>query len=167
MKVFSFLTIACLTASQSHADIQLEFFEGAPKDTFVLTNEGSCLINNALVKIDLSGAKAGLIFDVTAKGSGVEVFQPFKITSGSELFSTLPAISDGDQSISLDLKSFGPDETVTFTIDVDDTGGEREITVSESEFEGVSVSAIINDELFSTTLQDGSEVRLSMAGCMT
>ncbi|AML53010.1 hypothetical protein [Falsihalocynthiibacter arcticus] len=167
MKLFCVLTLACLTDSQSYADIHLEFLEGAPKDKFVLTNEGSCQVKNAVIKIDLSGAAAGLIFDVTAAGAGVEVFQPLEITSGAEHFSTIPKVSDGDQSITLQLQNFGPNKVVAFTIDVDDTTGAREITVSDSEFDGVSVSATMGEQLFSATLQDRSEVRLDMAGCMT
>jgi hypothetical protein len=167
MKFLSALTITCLTALPSYADLQVEFLEGAPKDTFVLTNEGACQLKNTVVKIDLSGATAGLIFDVTGAGSGVEVFQPFEITAGAEHVSALPKVSDGDKSITLQLEDFGPNKVVAFTIDVDDTAGAREITVSDSEFQGVAVTATMNNQLFSASLQDNAVVRLDMAGCMT
>lgn len=166
MKLFSIATIACLAASQSHADIHLDFLEGAPKDRFILTNQGACQIESALVKLDLSTSKAGLVFDVTANGSGVEVYQPFEITVGSEHILSVPEVADGDQSVILQIQDFGPGKVVAFTFDVDDTTGGREITVSDSEFMGVSVSATIGSTLVSTVFNERSNVRLDIADCM-
>lgn len=166
MKLFSIATIVCLAASQSHADIHFDFLEGAPKDRFILTNQGACQIESALVKLDLSTSKAGLVFDVTAIGSGVEVYQPFEITVGSEHILSVPEVADGDQSVILQIQDFGPGKVVAFTFDVDDTTGGREITVSDSEFTGVSVSATIGSTLVSTVFNERSNVRLDIADCM-
>lgn len=128
-----------LSATAAAADLTVRFDEGAPKDRFTLTNTGGCALPAGTVTIDLGTAPAGLIFDVTGSGAGVEVFQPFEVTSGAENLTRLPRVSDGQSAVTLDLKGLGSGATVSFTIDVDDTGGGREITVSGSEIAGASV----------------------------
>ncbi|AXI48964.1 aggregation factor core [Sulfitobacter sp. SK012] len=115
------------------------FNEGAPKDRFTITNTGSCSIENATIMLDLSTSKSGLIFDVTGKGAGVEVFQPLVIMTGADALRTIPSVKDGDNRIELDIKQLAAGKEVSFTIDVDDTMGGREITVSGSEIEGAQV----------------------------
>jgi hypothetical protein len=165
MKMPSLIIAACLVASSSYADIHVQFLEGAPKDRFVVTNEGACQIEAIQVTIDLSGSGAGLIFDVSESGSGVEVFQPFEVSAGAEHLSNQPEIADGDQLVTLNIKDFGPSKSVAFTIDVDDTLGGREITVSDSEIQGVKVSAMLGKQNFSGVLDDNSEVKLSVGDC--
>jgi len=134
------LAVAALVcATSAHADLAVRFSEGAPKDRFSLTNTADCALGPAQITVDLGTAPAGLIFDVSASGAGVEVFQPFEVVSGAQNLATLPKVTDGDTAVTLNLKGLAAGETVAFTIDIDDTGGGREITVSGSEIAGASV----------------------------
>lgn len=138
--MFRPLILVCtLTASTASADLVVRFDEGAPKDRFTLTNTADCALAASRVTVDLGTAPAGLIFDVTAAGAGVEVFQPFDVVAGAENLTTLPSVSDGQSAVTLNLNGLAAGASVAFTIDVDDTGGGREITVSGSEIAGASV----------------------------
>lgn len=131
------VTLSALAlALPAHADLTLRFDEGAPKDRFTLTNTGACDPGPMSVTIDLSGSASGLIFDTDQRGAGVQVFQPFVLIAGADRVTTLPKVSDGDTSVTLDLDGLAQAQSVAFTIDVDDTVGTREITVSGSEIAG-------------------------------
>ena len=134
----------CLAASPAVADLSIRFDEGAPKDRFSFENTGTCPIVNAALLLDLSGSSAGLIFDVTGRGAGVEVFQPLEIVSGSGVLATVPQAKDGDNRIAFEIAEFAPGALMAFTIDVDDTVGAREITVSDSEIVGARVALTAN-----------------------
>ncbi|MEM6941409.1 MAG: aggregation factor core [Pseudomonadota bacterium] len=121
----------------------MRFTEGAPKDRFTLTNTGGCDLPAMTVTLDIGASPAGLIFDVTAQGAGVEVFQPFELVAGAALLREMPKVTDGDAAIVLALHALAPGQGVAFTIDVDDTGGAREITVNGSEIAGAEVSATL------------------------
>jgi hypothetical protein len=121
------------------ANLAVSFDEGAPKDRFTFANTGSCTITNAQVLLDLSTSKSGLIFDVTGKGAGVEVFQPMEMTAGAQALRGVPEVKDGDNQIKLDIGELKAGQSIAFTIDVDDTAGVREITVSGSEIAGAKV----------------------------
>lgn len=108
--------IAVLFASPLSAGVDLTFIEGAPKDRFVLTNAG-CALTGAQLTIDLSTAPAGVIFDVTADGAGVEVFQPVVVEAGNVSTST---VSDGDQVLDVMLGDLGPDARIVISADLDD-----------------------------------------------
>jgi len=165
MKPLIFLTTACLMASPCLADLQVQFREGAPKDRFTVTNKGACTIESAQITIDLSGSTGGLIFDVTEAGSGVEVFQPFVVVAGSKHFVSLPEVKDGDQIVSLNLADFGANKSIAFTIDVDDTAGAREITVSGSEMQGATVTAVLGSQKYSTVFGEIPEMILETVEC--
>jgi hypothetical protein len=135
---FATLLLAALPLA-AQANLQVAFLEGAPKDQFRIVNASDCTLTGASVLLDLSKSSGGLIFDVTATGAGVEVFQPFDLIEGAEHVSAMPTVSDGQSRIRLDLSDFAPGETIAFTIDVDDTLGQRAITVSGSEIEGALV----------------------------
>ncbi len=167
MKMLPIVTVACLMASTSYADLHVQFLEGAPKDQFVLTNKGLCEIENAQVTIDLSGSDAGLIFDVTEAGSGVEVFQPFEVTVGAEHLVDRPNIMDGDQRVTLHLTELSQNHSVVFTIDIDDTAGGREITVSDNEMRGATVSVLLNGNRFLAALDQNSEAQVNLRGCVS
>lgn len=128
-----------LVAAPVLADVQVTFREGAPKDRFTITNTGSCALGPVDVTIDLSSSSAGLVFDVTGQGAGVEVFQPFELVAGNSLLSSTPSVRDGDNSLTLALTNLEQGQSVAFTIDVDDTIGAREITVSRSEISGAGI----------------------------
>ncbi len=133
------LVVGAMMASTAQADLNVKFVEGAPKDRFRIENTGTCDIQNASLSIDLSSSQGGLIFDVTSAGAGVEVFQPFEIVEGRESLSELPTILDGQSNVTLQIDELQPNEVIVFSIDVDDTLGQREITVTGSEIEGGSI----------------------------
>ena len=108
-------------AQASHANIEIDFLESAPKDRFTITNTGKCLLQNVTLEIDLSKSAGGLIFDTTATGAGVEVFQPFEVTRGDIKLASKATVQDGDSTLILSIPSFPSNDSVSFTIDVDDT----------------------------------------------
>ena len=156
---------ALLLSSPCYANLQVQFIEGAPKDRFVIMNVGSCDIGAAEFTIDFATSNAGLIFDVTDTGAGVEVFQPFEVTVGAQYLTTMPTISDGDLQANLAMTGLGQNESIAFTIDVDDTSGAREITVADSEIRGTTVSLLVNDTVYSTVMDDGAQVVIDTAIC--
>jgi hypothetical protein len=165
MKIISAIALACLFASPSLADVDVSFNEGAPKDTFVLTNVGTCDLATLQLTLDLTGSASGLIFDVTGSGPGVEVFQPFQIVSGQDLAASMPSVEDGDKSITLQLYKFGKGQSIAFTIDVDDTSGSREITVSNSEIRGATVTVTTSNGSFAAAFDETSQSKVSIPSC--
>ena len=134
------LTLAMgLATGPALAAIGVRFIEGAPKDRFEITNQTACAVMAAEIVIDLSASAAGLVFDVTGTGAGVEVFQPFELVAGAEALAAQPKVVDGDRQIVLSIRRLAPGKRVAFTIDVDDTIGPRGITVAGSEIEGAAV----------------------------
>ena len=137
------LTAAALCAATvSHADVAVHFIEGAPKDRFRIMNMSPCGTGPVDVVIDLSGSSAGLIFDTTASGAGVEVFQPFEIVAGAENVIASPNVSDGDTAVSLSLSDLPADGMIAFTVDVDDTApssANGQIRIAGTEIEGARV----------------------------
>lgn len=132
--------IASLTGSTFlHANVEVRFNESAPKDIFSFNNLGQCDLNDVLLEIDLSESAGRLIFDTTASGEGVEVFQPFEVRQGKMVLTSSSKVADGDTTLSVRIDQFKSGETVSFTIDVDDTLLKSElgnIRVSGSEIEG-------------------------------
>ncbi|MEM1313535.1 MAG: aggregation factor core [Pseudomonadota bacterium] len=132
---------ALALAGPAAAQVRVTFQESAPKDRFVLVNEGACAFDALTAEIDLSSAAGGLIFDVTGEGAGVDVFQPLEVAEGD----AAPAgeVRDGDAVLRLALGPLGPGERVVATIDVDDTlraGPLGQIRVAGSEIAGGRVS---------------------------
>lgn len=154
-------------AGQAHADIEVRFQEGAPKDRFTITNTSACPLGALDVTIDLSGSSAGLVFDVTAQGAGVEVFQPFELVAGRENLATTPQVRDGDNAVTLELSRLGQGQSVAFTIDVDDTIGAREITVSRAEITGASVTARLSGGLATGLFEANAIAQVPMQGCLS
>lgn len=68
--------------SAAIADLTVSFRDGAPKDRFTLSYDGVCALDDLDVQIDLGTAPAGLIFDTSGAGAGVEVFQPLEWVVG-------------------------------------------------------------------------------------
>ena len=116
-----FLTALLLTAPMAQADISARFIESAPKDRFVLTNLSGCPEGAVEIRIDLAGSAAGLIFDTTGSGAGVDVFQPFELVRGAELVRDPPQVRDGQTEVILSLTSLPAGAEIAFTVDVDDT----------------------------------------------
>jgi hypothetical protein len=128
-----------LLCTPAFANIEVEFIEGAPKDRFVLTNTGECALVDTQITIDLTDSASGIIFDTTERGAGVEVFQPLQIVAGQQVLARVPVVTDGDTRVAFDITTLPADQSLVFTIDVDDTDGGREITVSDAEIQGAKV----------------------------
>ena len=134
--------LVCLltaVATAGHAQVGVRFIEGAPKDRFEITNLAACDLVSAQITIDLSGSAAGLIFDTTAQGAGVDVFQPLEIVEGMQAIARHTAVSDGDRSVTFTVPRLPQGGRIAFTVDVDDTLGPRGITVANSEIDGAAV----------------------------
>lgn len=116
-------------------------------------------------EIDFTDSNAGLIFDVTNSGAGVEVFQPFEITAGGQHLVAQPTISDGDQTALLDITGLGQNKTLAFTIDVDDTIGTRAITVANSEISGTRFSLYAAGHTYSTVMKAGTATTIETPDC--
>ncbi len=139
MRLVSILS-AVLCSTAAYGDVQVTFSEGAPKDRFTFRTTDACLNGPVRLTVDLSGSEAGLLFDVTGEGAGVEVFQPFELVAGGDLVSGSSTVKDGDTALTLSLDAFPKDSEVAFTIDLDDTLGGREITVNGAEITGATVT---------------------------
>lgn len=159
------VSAALAFATAAQADLKVNFYEGAPKDRIQIVNTGACAISASSVAIDLSQSLGGLIFDVTASGQGVEVFQPFEIVQGGQALARIPAVLDGQKRIELEITSLAPSEAIVFTIDVDDTIGQREITVTGSEFSGATAAYSRGGEPVLATFLTGSEVTIPIPSC--
>ena len=155
------VSLMCLLAFvpvQVLADFSVSFRDGAPKDRFTLTYDGACALDQIQVEIDLGTAPAGLIFDTTAAGAGVEVYQPLEWVSGS---ATTSQVSDGDTALVVTLDNLQPGEARAFTIDLDDTTSQRQITVDGSEMAGATLRAAGVTALFDQT----GTATLTLANC--
>lgn len=158
---------AVLTASMANADIEVTFRDGAPKDTFTIIYSDSCESNPMSVSIDLEPSPAGLIFDVSGAGAGVEVFQPFEVTQGGDLIVDADAVLDGDQFLTLYMAPMGQGDRVSFTIDLDDTGGGREITVSGAEIAGATVTVSTAGAFSRAAFDDTGRAVVALSGCLS
>lgn len=159
------ITASLTFATAALADIRVSFIEGAPKDTFRIENTGTCPVTGASIVIDLSTSQGGLIFDVTAAGQGVEVFQPFEVTQGAGSLANAPTVIDGQTQVLLDILTLAPSETIAFTIDVDDTLGQRAITVAESEIQGATATYTQGDTAVSATMTQQATAMIAAPKC--
>lgn len=136
-------------ASTAAANIDVVFTESAPKDRFTITNSSTCVYEGLLVEIDLSNTVGKLIFDTTSAGAGVEVYQIFEVLQGDiTLVSDLSVVRDGDTTLTVQVDHLLPSETVSFTIDVDDTlpaGELGSIRISDNEITGGQVTIQMKD----------------------
>lgn len=164
MKTAALSIVLVCFATPSLADLKARFDEGAPKDRFTITNTG-CSLGATTLTIDLAGSPYGLIFDVTGSGAGVEVFQPFELTTGSELLSTRPQVADGDNRLTLDVADWPAGATISFTIDVDDTQNNREITVSNQEIVGAEVMATSTTGSARASFEEDTTATVKLSGC--
>ncbi|MEM9577556.1 MAG: aggregation factor core [Pseudomonadota bacterium] len=139
MKTTLFGAAVALIAAPALAEVVVRFDEGAPKDRFTITNEGTCPLGDVSVVLDLGASSGGLIFDVTATGAGISVFQPLELVAGLASLMSVPEVRDGDTSITLPINTLDPGQSIVFTIDVDDTNGTSATTVSGSEIMGGEV----------------------------
>lgn len=131
-----------MLASQASAQIEVSFVDSAPTDIFEIRNTSACPSGTMELTIDLKGSDAGLLFDTTPVGVGVQVSQPFVLTKGAEFVAGIPQVSDGARQLTLSVTDLPGESAIGFTIDVDDTlvqSGNGQIRVSGSEMAGASV----------------------------
>lgn len=92
--------------------VEIEFVESAPKDRFVIKNMGSCVLEELMIEFDLSQSAGMLIFDTTAAGAGVEVFQPFEVVEGDIVQLAVDGaddgVDDGDAALALNIANLEP-----------------------------------------------------------
>lgn len=165
MKIATSLLLIIFFSYPSLASIQVRFDEGAPKDRFTIENAGNCDLGSTVISIDLSGSPHGLVFDVTGKGAGVEVFQPFELVNGGEKLRRLPIVKDGDDQVTLEFSGFKAGETLSFTIDVDDTMNAQQITVSNSEIAGATIIATTGQKTLNAPFHDNAEAVVAFDDC--
>ncbi|QIE43108.1 aggregation factor core (plasmid) [Rhodobacteraceae bacterium SC52] len=159
------VALSLSAATSAQADLLVTFTEGAPKDSFRILNTGNCTLKDVKIVVDLSTSVGGLIFDVTEQGEGVEVFQPFDLTQGSDALISTPTVSDGQSVVEFDVSEFREGRAIAFTIDVDDTIGTRQITVSGSEIEGGMVSLVKGNTVQSGTFSANAKAEVQLSGC--
>ncbi|MEM6496165.1 MAG: aggregation factor core [Pseudomonadota bacterium] len=157
--------LAVLLAQPMHAEIVGTFDEGAPKDRFTFLNAGDCTVRHISLFLDLSGSSSGLVFDVTSAGAGVEVFQPLELVAGEGALNGIVPVKDGDNTVMMNIKALAPGHSIAFTIDVDDTMGQREITVSGSEIEGATFSLADASSSSSGTFASNARASAPLIGC--
>jgi hypothetical protein len=144
-----------ILAQSALADINVQFVESAPKDRFVITSD-TCPLSNIDVLIDLSGSAGALIFDVTADGAGVEVFQPVEIETGGTI--ATPVV-DGDQQVSFRISTLSAGEEVVISADLDDVLTQSalgQIRVAGSELDGATVQMTISGESQAAVFSGGT-----------
>lgn len=156
-----FAIAACLCPTLATADITARFIESAPKDRFEITNTG-CDLDSLDLTINLATAPAGLIFDVSASGAGVEVFQPVEVVSGRVALSD---VTDGDQALALRVTAFGTGETIVISADLDDlqvSSQLGQIRVSGAEIAGATL--VVGDS--AAAFGPDATARLPMPACL-
>jgi hypothetical protein len=156
---------AIVFAATAQADIRISIEEGAPKDRFTIENTGSCAINAAEVLLDMTTSRGKLIFDVTGAGAGVDVFQPFEIVAGAAALAARPQVLDGQSKIALNIAALQPGESIRFTIDVDDTLGAREITVTGAEIAGAVARYAKGGNVYSAAFSEKAVAEVAFSAC--
>lgn len=119
--------------------------------------------------IDLSDTVGMLIFDTTGTGAGVEVFQPFEVSKGNVKLISSDTVKDGDTALSLGIQSLSAGESISFTIDVDDTLSNSElgnIRVSDAEIKGGAVRVqLAAGTSASATFDGNSRAEIASLNC--
>jgi hypothetical protein len=153
-------------------EVSMVFVESAPRDRFEIRNDSSTGQRIQQLTLDLSPSAGRLIFDTLEGGTGVEVFQPFRVETGEAKLRGSPVIQDGSERLTLNFTRFEPGERFVFSIDVDDqlTASDLgQIRVSGPEMEGALLSAVFGPSGgASTKLQarvDGNNRARAKAAC--
>lgn len=127
-------------------EVSMVFTESAPRDRFEIRNDSSSGQSIQRLTLDLSSSAGRLIFDTTAGGTGVDVFQPFRVESGEAKLQASLVIQDGSDRLTLDFTRFEPGQRFAFSIDVDDRLPASELgqtRVSGREMEGALMTAVV------------------------
>ena len=117
------------------------------------------------MNIDLSPSAGQLVFDVAEAGVGVDVFQPLELVDGADALVQPPLVTDGQTFVTLEVATLASGSNISFTIDVDDTIGQREITVSGSEIEGTTVSYVSGAQTSTAVFSTDALANLPIADC--
>lgn len=159
---FFTLTTALIAHSSAMAALEVRFIESAPKDSFVITYNGETTLKDITLTLDLTSSAGNLIFDTTASGAGVEVFQPFELKKGNVNLSKAQhqsGVVDGEQTLILDISKLTPEDSISFTIDVDDQLTQSalgQIRVTSGEMSGAIVSITNQGETTSSAFNDNN-----------
>ncbi|OIQ46280.1 MAG: aggregation factor core protein MAFp3, isoform C [Roseobacter sp. MedPE-SW] len=165
MKALAPFAALVMLSAPALADVKVSFIEGAPKDRFVIANSGHCDLASTIVRIDLSTAASGLVFDVTDSGAGVEVYQPFDLVSGKQVVQHYSEIADGDTTVTLELDHLASGQSVEFTIDIDDTSGRIETIIAGNEILGAEVTVTMLGQDYIEAMSARAEAVLPISGC--
>ncbi len=163
-------TLIALTATPAFAGLDAQFIEGAPKDRFTFTNTSTCDLGPTTLTLDLAGSAAGLIFDTTGSGAGVEVFQPYQTVAGAGSLAKVSKVSDGDTQITLTLTGLPPQQSVAFTIDVDDTlvkSALGQIRVDNSEIAGATLTLKTGETQHNGVFDTTSRASIKTVNCLS
>ena len=143
--LLSALPLAAHDASPCVHEVSMVFTESAPRDRFEIRNDSSADQRIQRLTLDLSPSAGKLIFDTLEGGTGVEVFQPFRIEPGEAQLKGSPVVQDGSDRLTLDFTRFESGQRFRFSIDVDDqlTASDLgQIRVSGREMEGAVLTAV-------------------------
>ncbi len=153
-------------------EVSMVFTESAPRDRFEIRNDSSAGQPIQRLTLDISSSAGRLIFDTIEGGTGVEVFQPFRVEPGEARLKGAPVVQDGSDRLTLVFTRFDPGQRFRFSIDVDDqlTASDLgQIRVSGREMEGAVLTAVFGPlGGAGTELQarvDGSNRALGKVAC--
>jgi hypothetical protein len=141
--------------------------EGSSADRFAVTGLRGCALGPADVTIELSESSAGLIFDVTVNGAGVQAYRSYGTGTCAHALGGEGEIQDGDTDITLTLRDITLGVSVSFTIDLDDTAGARESIVSDPEIAGASVRVSNGQGPYKARFSENAVARVMVDGCMS
>lgn len=159
------LAVLTLAALPSFADITVRFEESAPKDRFVISSD--CTVSDISMTIDLTPSAGSLIFDVTAQGAGVEVFQPVEVQSGT---ARVTPVLDGDQVVDLTIAALPANAVVIISADLDDVlidSNLGQIRVSGSELDGATIEIAFAGTRQRAAFESGSNRIVFEHGCVS
>ncbi len=157
-----------LAVGPAAAEVTARFVEGAPNDVFEIDNSGACDFGPLRLDIDLSGAPAGLLFDVTAGGPGVLVFQPLRLVAGAEQVTGLSELADGDRALALDLAGLPAGARIVISVDIDGTlanGPLGQTRVAGAEIAGATLRVVSASSAASAAFDAGGVARVAVSGC--
>lgn len=154
-----------LSALPAVADVTVRFQESAPKDRFVISSD--CAVTDVEMTINLTGSAGSLIFDVTADGAGVEVFQPVEVQSG---VAQVQPVVDGDQRLALVIPAIPVDADVVISADLDDVLPQSalgQIRVADSELDGATISIEFDNFRETAVFSNGDTQVFFAHGCIS
>ncbi len=168
MRSGSLALLFALFAGPGVAEMSARFVEGAPSDVLEIDNSGSCDFGPLQLDIDLSGAPAGLLFDVTAGGPGVSVFQSPRLVAGAELVTGFSELTDGDRALSLDLAGLPAGAGIVIYVDIDDTladGPLGQTRVAGAEIAGATLRVVSGAVAASAAFDAEGVARVAVSAC--